>query len=245
VAYPGGVQTDTGRLADMLVVLADTLVDKYDVIDLLYELTLRCVELIDVKAAGVVLADPAGRLRVAAASTEQARLLELFELQAAEGPCLDAYRSGTLVYEADLTGASGRWPGFAPVAVAAGYASVQAVPMQLRGQVLGALNLFGDRPGALPPDRLRLAQALAHIATIGIVQQRRTRDGQRLAEQLQTALDSRVLIEQATGVVAGKTGLGVDQAFTLLRGSARRFSRRLSDVAHDIVHGGLDVDSLR
>lgn len=238
------MEADSQRLSETIVALADTLVERFDVQELLHELTGRCVALLDVDAAGLVLADAAGTLHVMAASTESAGFIELFELQGQEGPCLDCYRSGEQVAAADLTQAHHRWPKFSPVALAAGYRSVQALPLRLRGQVLGALNLFRREPGSLPVDHVRLGQAFADLATISILQQRQAHEREVLTEQLQQALRSRVVIEQATGMVAGRTGLPVDQAFELLRSNARRTSRRLSDLARDVVHGQVDVEAL-
>jgi GAF domain-containing protein len=232
------------KVTDTFVLLADTLVDPFDVIDLLHVLTTRCVELLDVQAAGLMLADAKGMLRVTASSSQAAHLVELFELQHDDGPCLDCYRSGQQVTAPDLTEATERWPRFAKRAVVAGYASVQSFPMRLRGEVLGAMNLFGNEPGILTDDQLHLAQAFTDIATISIVQDRLTRDRSLLAEQLEQALRSRVAIERATGIVAGRLTLDVDQAFALMRAGCRRRNRRLSDLAHDIVSGAVDVLSL-
>ena len=232
------------KVTDTFVVLADTLVEPFDVIDLLHVLTTRCVELLEVQAAGLMLADAKGSLRATASSSQAARLLELFELQHDEGPCMDSYGSGEQVTESDLTAAGERWPRFAQQAVAAGYRSVQSFPMRLRGEVFGAMNLFGSAPGVLTEDQLHLAQAFTDIATISIVQDRLTRDRTLLAEQLERALTSRVAIERATGIVAGRLKLDVDQAFSLMRAGCRRRNRRLTDLAHDIVSGAVDVLSL-
>ena len=226
---------DLRQLTRTFVDLADTLVDEFDVIELLHVLTGRCVELLGADAAGVMLADPHGQLRVAAASTERARMLELFELQNDEGPCLDAFRTGRQVSHMDLTGGRSPWPNFAPHAVAEGFSSVHAVPMRLRQQVIGALNLFGQPSRQLDAEDVRVAQAFADIATIAILQERLVKDREVLATQLQTALDSRVVIEQAKGVLAERLGFDMDTAFSTLRDAARRANRRLSDVARDVV----------
>jgi GAF domain-containing protein len=232
------------RVTDTFVRLADTLVDPFDVIDLLHVLTTRCVELLEVQAAGLMLSDLDGHLRVSASSSQAAHLVELFELQHDEGPCLDCHRTGEQVTESDLATADQRWPRFAQRAVAAGYRSVQSFPMRLRGEVLGAMNLFGTEPEILTQDQLALAQAFTDIATISIVQDRLTRDRNLLAEQLEQALTSRVVIERATGIVAGRLTMDVDQAFALMRAGCRRRNRRLTDLAHDIVSGAVDVLSL-
>lgn len=227
---------DLRQLTRTFVDLADTLVDEFDVIELLHVLTSRCVDLLGVDAAGVMLADSHGRLRLAAASSERARLLELIELQNDEGPCLDAFRTGRQVsYVETDTGGPAPWPLFASHAKAEGFSSIHALPMKLRQQVIGALNLFGQQPVQLPPEDVRVAQAFADIATIAILQERLVKEREVLASQLQTALDSRVVIEQAKGVLAERLGFDMDTAFSTLRDAARRANRRLSDVARDVV----------
>jgi GAF domain-containing protein len=231
----GEVVADLRQLTQTFVDLADTLVDEFDVIELLHVLAGRCVDLLGVDAAGVMLADSHGQLRVTAASSERARLLELFELQSDEGPCLDAFRTGRQVSYVDLGNGTAPWPVFAPHMRAEGFWSVHAVPMRLRRQVIGALNLFGQLPVQLPAENVRIAQAFADIATIAILQERLVKEREVLAAQLQTALDSRVVIEQAKGVLAERLGFDMDTAFSTLRDAARRANRRLSDVARDVV----------
>jgi transcriptional regulator with GAF, ATPase, and Fis domain len=227
------------QIADVFVELADTLVDDFDVIDFLHQLSGRCVSLLDVSAAGLLLTDQRDALRVIAASSEQTRLLELFQLQSDQGPCLDCFRSRSPVAVADLAGpdAQRRWPRFAAEARRTGFTSVHALPMRLRDEIIGALNLFDARPGHLNNDTLAMAQAFADVATIGLLQARIIRRGEILAEQLQTALNSRVLIEQAKGVVAERRNINIDDAFTQLRRAARDQNRRLSDLAADVVNG--------
>jgi transcriptional regulator with GAF, ATPase, and Fis domain len=193
--------------------------------------------LLDVAAAGLLLADPRGELRVVAASSEAARLLELFQLQNDQGPCLDCYRSGQPVQAADLDAAAARWPRFAPVARQAGFAAVQALPMRLREQVIGALNLFRAAPGVFDPADVRVGQALADVATISLLHERSMRHSDALNEQLQTALNSRVVIEQAKGKLAERLGVDMDQAFSLLRDFARNRNLRLSDLAQAFIDG--------
>jgi GAF domain-containing protein len=233
------------RLAHTFVELADTLVDDFDVAYFLHMLADRCVELLDVAAAGLMLADPAGRLRVVASSTERARLLELFELQNDEGPCLDCYAGGEPVSESGLgdVGSSSRWPRFAVEARAAGFRSVLALPLRLRGETIGALNVFNEHPEPIPAERRALGQALADVATISLLQDRGTRRREVLASQLQTALNSRVVIEQAKGVLAERHGVDMEEAFRLLRGGARERGHRLSDVAAQVVLGETDFVS--
>jgi transcriptional regulator with GAF, ATPase, and Fis domain len=223
-------------LADVFVEMADTLVDDFDLIDFLHTLTERCVQLLDVDAAGLLLTDGRGTLQVVAASSERTRLLELFQLQTDQGPCLDCFRTATPVSVADLPTA-GRWPRFTVAATEVGFAAVHALPMRLRTDVIGALNLFTTEPGELDGDKLRVGQALADIATVGLLQQRAIQRRDVLTEQLQTALNSRVLIEQAKGLLSERLRVSVSDAFTILRDSARSRNRRLSELAQAIVDG--------
>ncbi len=230
-------------LAETFVELADTLVADFDVVDFLHGLADRAVQLLDVDAAGLMLADQRGALRVIASSTEQARLVELFQLQHDQGPCLECYQTGRPVSEADIAAAGHRWPVFAPAAAGAGFAAVQAVPMRLRGEVIGAMNLFMQTPGHLDEAGLRIGQALADVATIGLLHERNLRHQEVLAEQLQGALNSRVTIEQAKGKLAERLGVDVDQAFALLRGQARTQNRRLAELAGAVAAGSENVAS--
>ncbi len=241
----GGLVPRETLLARALVELADTLVADFDVVELLTRLADSCVEVLDVGAAGLMLAGPDGELRVMASSSEAMRMLELFELQAKEGPCLDCYRSGAPVLEDDLAVIGTRWPHFAPEALAAGFRSVQALPMRLRGTVIGALNLFGADPAEMQRVDMDSAQALADIATIAIVQQRKSHQAQALNEQLQHALNSRIVIEQAKGMVAERESLNLQAAFSSLRTYARNHNLRLVDVARAVVDGSLGLSALR
>jgi GAF domain-containing protein len=229
---------DTDLLSDTFVDLADTMVADFDVIDFLHLLTDRTVRLLGASAAGVVLADPRGELRVAAASSEEAGLMELFQLQNDQGPCLDCFRTGGPVTANDLTGPGQQWPRFARAAIEAGFRTVEALPMRLRDQVIGALNLFAAEPGPFDAADLRIAQALADVATIGLLHERNVRRSETVAEQLQAALNSRVMIEQAKGKLAERYGLDMERAFTMLRDHARNTNQRLTDVARDFVTGG-------
>jgi transcriptional regulator with GAF, ATPase, and Fis domain len=228
---------DGELLSETFVELTDTMVADFDVIDFLHVLTDRSVQLLDVSAAGLLLADPRGELRVVAASSEAARLLELFQLQNHQGPCLDCYRAGQPITAADLAAAEQRWPRFAAAARQAGFAAVQALPMRLREQVIGALNLFRADAGAFAPEDVRVGQALADVATISLLHERNVRRSDILNEQLQTALNSRVVIEQAKGKLAERLGLEMDQAFSLLREYARARNLRLSDLAQAFIDG--------
>ena len=230
------------RVSEAFVALADTLVDDYDIIDLLDQLVAHCVALLAADAAGILLADPREQLRPVAASSEDAKTMELLQLQSAEGPCLEAYRTATQVRVPDLSQAADRWPRFvAAVIRGGGFASVHAIPLRLRGQAIGALNLFHREPGGMPDADLALGQALADVATIGILQERAIRRGEVLNEQLQAALHSRVVIEQAKGVVAQHLGVGMDAAFDRLRRYCRGNNLRLAEVARLLVDRELDL----
>jgi GAF domain-containing protein len=226
-------------LARTLVDLADTLVADFDVVELLTLLADRCVDVLDVGAAGLMLAAPSGDLRVMACSNETVRLLELFELQSEEGPCLDCYRTGQPVVNQDLATVDGRWPRFVAEALDAGFHSVHALPMRLRGTVIGALNLFHIDPGEMREADVAAAQALADVATIAILQHRATLEVQVLNEQLNHALNSRIVIEQAKGMVAEREGVDMEAAFVRLRSYARNNNLRLADVARDVIVGTL------
>jgi GAF domain-containing protein len=223
-----------------LVEMADTLVDDYDVVDLLTGLTDRCVSLLGVSAAGVMLASPAGGLGLVASSSEAMRLLELFELQAEEGPCLDAFRTGEPVGHVNLVMRSDRWPSFSAAARRAGFLSAFALPLRLREVTLGALNLLSMSGAPMRKPDLIVARAFADLAALSIVQHRASLEAQRLNEQLSAALTSRVVIEQAKGVISERTGTDLAEAFSRLRAYARTNNLRLTDVAQAAVDGSLD-----
>ena len=226
-------------MARALVELADTLVNDFDVVELLTRLTDRCVEILDVSAAGVMLVAPEGDLRVVASSSEEMRLVELFELQSQEGPCPDCCRTGAAVLNEDLATVDGRWPRFGPVALEAGFRAVHALPMRLRGEIIGALNLFRAEEGALEEADVLAAQALADVATIAILQHRAALRTQVVNEQLNHALNSRIVIEQAKGILAERAHLDMEQAFSWLRHHARDHNLLLIDVAHAVIDGTL------
>ncbi len=225
-----------GQVAEVFVEVADTLVDDFGIIEFLSRVTTHTSHLASAAAAGVLLADHQGRLQLMAASSEEARTLEIFQAQTVEGPCQDCFRQGEPVVNADLAAASDRWPRFAPRALEAGFRSVHAFPMRLRGQVIGALNMFGGEPGRMQTEDARVVQALADIATIGLLQERAVRHGEVLTEQLQTALNSRIVIEQAKGALAQIHDCTPDEAFALLRDWARRNHQRLADVADGVIN---------
>jgi len=229
--------TDTPREARVLgavVSLVDNLLDDFDVVDLLTELTKQCTELLDVAAAGLLLADPLQQLRLLAATSKQARDVELSQLQADDGPCVECYLTGRPVSIADVGAEAGRWPQFASAAYGAGFLSVHAMPMRAAGLVLGALGLFGDRPGGLTDADLLVAQTLAHIASVAILQEQPPTVSTVLP-QLRTALSSRVTIEQAKGFLRERLNVSLDEAFTLMRTYARNNGEHLSDVARRLI----------
>jgi GAF domain-containing protein len=223
-----------------LVEMADTLVDDYDVVDLLTGVADRCVDLLGVSAAGVMLASPEGRLGLVASSSETMRLLELFELQAQEGPCLDAFRTGEPIAHENLEAGSGRWPSFSGAALKAGFQSALALPLRLRKTTLGALNLLSVTRAPIAEADVIVARAFADLATVSIVQHRAAAEAQRLNEELSAALASRVVIEQAKGVISERVGVDLAEAFSRLRSYARNHNRRLTDVALAAVDGTLD-----
>ncbi len=231
-------------LARTLVQLADSLVDDFDVVELLTLLADSCVDVIDIAAAGLMLVSPAGDLRVVACSSEAIRVLQLFEEQSEEGPCQDCFRTGAPIVNHKLDDAWNRWPRFAPKAVEAGFHSVHALPMRLRNQRIGALNMFRVDEGEMHRADLDAAQALADVATIAILQHRAAIDAQVLKQQLQDALNTRIIIEQAKGVVAERAGVDMEHAFLRLRRHARNHDLRLADVVEAVSNKVLPVASL-
>ena len=235
--------TREAEVVQALVQMADNLVADYDVVDLLTGLADRCVSLLGVSAAGVMLASPEGDLRLLASSSEAMRLLELFELEAQEGPCLDAFRTGERVLHENLQAGHGRWPSFSTAALDAGFLAASAVPLRLRDVTIGALNLLGVTRTPMEEADIIVAQAFADLATLSILQHRAALDARGLNEQLAGALTSRVVIEQAKGVISERAGLGLAEAFSRLRNYARNNNLRLTDVAQAAVDGTLDTQA--
>jgi hypothetical protein len=232
-------------LARTLVELADNLVDDFDVVELLTLLTTRCVEVLDVSAAGLLLVGPDGGLHVLASSSDTMRVVELFELQAQEGPCWDTLRSGEALVNQDLSHMNDLWPRFAPVAFEAGFRSAHALPMRLRGTVIGALNLFHTAHTDLTDADALAGQALADIATIAILQHQDALEARTVNGQLTSALNSRILIEQAKGILSARLDLSMDETFAALRRHSQNHNQRLSLVAEQIVNGTLSHTALR
>jgi GAF domain-containing protein len=239
---PDAAATRERRLAEVFVVLADTLVAEFDVVEVLDLLVRACVDPLGCTAAGLLLSDQRGHLAVMASSAESSRLLEVFQLQNEEGPCLDCYRTHRPVTVLDLAAAADRWPAFVPVALERGFRSVHALPLRLRDDTIGALNLFHDERSPLTGDDLRVAQALADTATIGILQQRALDASHVLAEQLQSALTSRVTIEQAKGVLAASGAIEMDHAFDVLRRYARNNNLRITELARQVATRSLGAN---
>jgi transcriptional regulator with GAF, ATPase, and Fis domain len=227
-------QVPDQRVAQTFVELSDTLVERFDSIEFLHVLAERCVELLGVDAAGILLADERGVLKPVAASSELVRPLEQFLLQSEESPSEECFRSGRTVGCPDLRAEERRWPRFSVAALELGFAAVDAVPMRLRNDVIGSLNLFRTSPGALPEGSAALAQSFANVATISLLQVRAIRQNEMLAEQLQAALTSRVVIEQAKGVLTERLQIDVADAFSLMRTYARNTNQLLSDVAQQV-----------
>jgi transcriptional regulator with GAF, ATPase, and Fis domain len=231
-------------LAQTMVELADTLVDDFDVVELLTRLADRCVEVLGFAAAGLMLAAADGELRVVASSSDAMRVLELFELQAEEGPCPDCFRSGVPIVDVKLSDNAERWPRFASEAITAGFSTVHALPMRLRGTTIGALNLFQTNDGSVDVSDLAAARAFADIATIGILQHRAMHEAQMLNEQLLHALNSRIAIEQAKGMISERMGFDMEQSFMLLRNHARNHNLQLAVLAQDVIGGRVAPSSL-
>jgi GAF domain-containing protein len=229
------------ELTGALVEFADTLVADFDIVEFLQRLTDRCVELLPVDAAGLALADRQDGLQVVVSSGDDARLLEAVQLHLDEGPCVECHRSGQPVAVGDLAAVGRQWPRLVPAMQQLGFSAVHAVPMRRRTDVIGAMNLFRRAPGELDAATAAIARAFTEVATIGLLQQRARREQELLVEQLQSALSSRVVIEQAKGVLAERLSLGTEQAFSLLRHNARSRNHRLTDFARAVIDGQADV----
>lgn len=232
-------------ITQAFVELADTLVDDYDVVELMHNLGERSVELFEVDAAGIILRDTRHRLVAVASTSDEADLSELFAIQNSEGPCLDCVNSGQRVVNVDLDEATRRWPHFVAKVAGYGFVTTHAFPLRLRTEVLGAINLFCRSRTTLSEEDVTVAQGLADIATIGLLQQRVVRHHEVLSEQLHSALNSRIVIEQAKGALAERAGISVGEAFEMMRGYTRREGRLLRETAEAVIDGQLDADLLR
>lgn len=231
------------RVTEIFVEVADSLIDDFDLIDFLQQLSVRCMELIDVAAVGILLANPNDTLQTIAASDEHTRLLELFATQYDQGPCVECYKSGTARTNIDLTspGTTARWPQFAPRAAETGFVTANALPLRLRGRVIGVMGLFQTDPAPLSIEDITLAQALADIATIALLQQRTAAHSEVERVQLQHALTSRIVLEQAKGILAERWHVTVDEAFAAFRSYARANQCKLAELAREIAGGTFDT----
>jgi len=241
------VETQLSReaqIARVFVELADNLVEDFDVIDLLTLVTMRTVEVLRADAAGLLLLGADGQLRLAAASSDEVQLVELIALQASEGACFDCFHSGASIGVRDLTEEMGRWPQFAAAAVAMRFRSVHALPLRVRGSIIGVLGLFCNDVDGFQPDDLVVAQAFADVATLSVLQHRAVSEQQTLAGQLSNALETRVVIEQAKGVIVGQTGWPLEKAFDALRRYARSSQRKLVDVSAEVIDGRIAIADL-
>ncbi len=238
------METREQTIVETFVEFADTLIADFDVVEFLHRVTVRCVELLDCVEAGVLVADATGALRVMASSSERTDALELLQAQNAEGPCYECYQQGRSVHSEDLAADAGRWPVFAPEATRAGFASMHAVPMRAHGKTIGAMNLFRSHSGRLAEPDVPVSQGMADVAAIGLLNERRARETYDTVGQLQRALQSRVVIEQAKGLLAERLQLSMDEAFTRMRGYAREHNTRLTHLAEELIDGRLDDDAL-
>lgn len=234
-------KTREGQLLETFVILADTLVSDYDVVDLLHTLVEKCATLLEASAAGIILSAGEGELEVVASTNERSRLVEILQLRAGSGPSVESFTTGQAVAVPDIARTGDKWPKFRAGALAQGFASMHAVPLRRRTTTIGSLNLFWDRTGGLSTADTNTVQALADVATIGILQERAIRESDIVRQQLQHALSSRVLIEQAKGVVAYTHGVDMGDAFDKIREYARNNGLPLADVAERIVKRALTL----
>jgi hypothetical protein len=233
------------RINQAFVRVADTLMDSYDIVDLLVTLVQECTDLLDTEAGGLLIANSAGELELIASSSEDAEFVEVMQLAAGAGPCVDCYTSGVAVSVGNIDKSGEKWPQFRAAALERGFHSIHATPMRLRGAVIGTMNLLSVREGELVARDAALAQALADVAIIGILQERSLRDPNIIIEQLQLALDTRIMVEQAKGVLAYTRSLSMDEAFNALRSYAREHKLTLRTVAENVVNRTLDISVAR
>ena len=238
------IQSRETRLNAAFVAVADTLTADYDVVDLLHTLVSECAEILNIQAGGLMLADADGNLQLVASTSESADLVEVMQLAAGAGPCVDCFTTGTAVSVPDIAATGQKWPAFRQAALSQRFLSVHATPMRLRGTVIGTMNLFGTATGEVNRADAAVAQALADVATIGIIQERVAAHSQLVAEQLQRALDSRILIEQAKGALAQATTMTTDEAFNSLRRYARSHNLTLHAVAEGVTGRTIAIDAI-
>lgn len=237
-------QSREARINAAFVAVADTLTTNYDVVDLLHTLVGECAEILNVQAGGLLLADADGHLQLVASTSESADLVEVMQLSVGAGPCVDCFTTGTVVSVPDLVATGDKWPTFRDAALSQNFLSVHATPMRLRGSVIGTLNLFSTSVGEVSAADTAVAQALADVATIGIIQERLTAQSQLVAEQLQNALSSRVMIEQAKGALAQATTMTIDEAFDSLRKYARSHNLTLHSVAEGVANRTISINAI-
>jgi GAF domain-containing protein len=223
------------RINEAFVKVADTLMDSYDIVDLLSTLVHECADLLGVEAGGMLIADTFGNLELVASTSEAAEFVEIMQLAAGSGPCVECFTTARAVSVGDIRETEGAWPEFTAAALGRGFRSLHATPMRLRGTVIGTMNLLGMRPGVFDARDVALAQALADVAIIGILQERSLRDPQIISEQLHLALDTRVMIEQAKGVLSHVHSMSMEEAFAALRAHAREHGMSLRAVAAGII----------
>jgi AmiR/NasT family two-component response regulator len=224
-------------LLETLTVVADTLIDDFDVVEFLHELAERCAAICEAVDVGIVLVNDRPELVVMASTSERLHAIEALQLSAGHGPCLDAFVTGEVVTASSREEIARRWPALAEGVRDTGYQSVHAVPLRLRRTTVGSLNFFRDREGRLELDDVIAAQTIADVATIGLVQERAIREAATARDQLQHALDSRVVIEQAKGVIAHRNGVDMETAWRMLRQRARSRQARVGDIARAVVDG--------
>jgi GAF domain-containing protein len=238
--------TDTtfdSRLLGTLTALADTLVDDYDIVELLQTVVDACRDILGISAAGILLADEVGELELIASTSEASRLVEVMQLAAQAGPCIECYRTGAPVSLPSIPDAPPEWSAFRDAALEQGFLAVHALPLRLRETTIGTLNVMLNTGEDLPESSRVAAKAFADVATIGILHERSLRESEVLTEQLQLALSSRVRIEQAKGVVSYTLGVHIDDAFELIRRYARYHRLPLSHVATRIVNRELLLEA--
>jgi GAF domain-containing protein len=232
------------RINTAFVTVADTLTTDFDVVDLLHALVEQCTEILDTDAGGLMLMNADGQLQLMTSTGEGADFVEVMQLNADSGPCIDCFTTGAAISVPNIQSSGGKWPAFQKAAMQYGFHSAHATPMRLRGQIIGTMNLFRTKRGALSGRDAAVAQALTDVATIGILHEHIAREGAILAEQLHHALDSRIFIEQAKGMVSHSRSIPMDDAFTVLRTHARNNNLTIRSVAEGVCARTMSVQSI-